>query len=93
MWTLFLSYGFANKSYFLGTSMLLGKASDWESIMIKSIRHPNKRDLFIVGTAAALALAPRAAAAEETHATTEVEALRAENAQLHDQLARISQTV
>jgi hypothetical protein len=55
--------------------------------MTRNFRRPNKRDLFIVGTAAALAFAPQAIAAEETHATTDAEALRAENAQLRDQLA------
>jgi hypothetical protein len=55
--------------------------------MTKTIRRPNKRDLFIVGTAAALAFAPHAMAAEENRSTADAETLRIENAQLRQQLA------
>ncbi len=55
--------------------------------MTNNFRRPNKRDLFIVGTAAALAFAPQAMAAEETRSTADAETLRVENARLRDQLA------
>ena len=53
------------------------------------IRRPNKRDLFVVGTAAALAFAPQAMAAEGTGGDAGVETLRKENARLHNQLAEM----
>jgi hypothetical protein len=49
----------------------------------------NKRNLFIVGTAAALVLAPQAIAAEGSDGASEVKALRDENAQLRNQLAEM----
>ena len=52
------------------------------------IRRPNKRDLFVVGTAAALTFAPQAMAAEGTGGAS-VETLRKENARLHNQLAEM----
>ena len=55
--------------------------------MTKNFRRPNKRDLFIVGTAAALAFAPQAMAAEGSSGTADAETLRVENARLRDQLA------
>ena len=57
--------------------------------MTRLIRRPNKRDLFVVGTAAALAFAPQAMAAEGTGAGASVETLRKENARLHNQLAEM----
>jgi len=57
--------------------------------MTKNFRRPNKRDLFIVGTAAALAFAPHAMAAEEKPSTADAETLREENAQLRQQLAEM----
>ena len=53
------------------------------------IRRPNKRDLFVVGTAAALAFAPQAMAVEGTGGDASVETLRKENARLHNQLAEM----
>ena len=53
------------------------------------IRRPNKRDLFVVGTAAALTFAPQAMAAEGTGGASSVETLRKENARLHNQLAEM----
>ena len=53
------------------------------------IRRPNKRDLFVVGTAAALTFAPQAMAAEGTGGGASVETLRKENARLHNQLAEM----
>jgi hypothetical protein len=57
--------------------------------MTRLIRRPNKRDLFVVGTAAALAFAPQAMAAEGTGGDASVETLRKENARLHNQLAEM----
>ena len=57
--------------------------------MTTTVRRPNKRNLFIVGTAAALALAPRAFAAEEAPGAREVKTLRTENAQLRRRLAEM----
>jgi len=57
--------------------------------MTRIIRRPNKRDLFVVGTAAALTFAPQAMAAEGTGVATSVETLRKENARLHSQLAEM----
>jgi len=56
--------------------------------MITPVRRPNKRNLFIVGTAAALALGPHAAA-EQALSANEVNALRTENAQLRNRLAEM----
>ena len=56
--------------------------------MTGTVERLNKRNLFIVGTAAALALAP-CAAAEEASSAGELNALRSENAQLRNRLAEM----
>ena len=57
--------------------------------MHRTVKRAAKRDLFIVGTAAALALAPPALAAEQASAASEVDTLRSENAQLRSRLAEM----
>jgi hypothetical protein len=56
--------------------------------MTTTIKRPNKRNLFAVGAAAALAFGP-CASAEETPSASEVKTLRTENAQLRSRLAEM----